>query len=216
MSRFSTYIFDLDGTLIDSAPAILASFRQAFEQTGTAAVRPIESDIIGPPLKETLQLLSGTTDPETIERLSDAFKSAYDGGGLKATTAYEGVDRMLHDLRAAGKSLHIATNKRLHPTRAILDMFGWRDLFDSVYALDMTEPRLPSKAAMIERQLSELSLQAPETAYVGDRAEDGESADANALAFFAATWGYGALTPDELSPGWTLLPDPDAKVLLSA
>lgn len=214
MPRFTTYIFDLDGTLIDSAPAILASFRQAFAQTGTPVERPIESDIIGPPLKETLEMISGTTDAAVIETLTEAFKAAYDGGGLNATTAYAGVDTMLKALKAAGSRLHIATNKRLHPTWKILEMLGWGDLFDTVYALDMTTPRLPTKAAMIARQLADLKLSSADTAYIGDRAEDGESADANALAFFAATWGYGALTPEALRDGWTHLPSPDANILL--
>lgn len=216
MPRFTTYIFDLDGTLIDSAPAILASFRQAFDASGITPVRPIESDIIGPPLTETLQLISGSTDESTISALTDAFKSAYDGGGLNATTAYDGVERMLRDLKGAGRQLHIATNKRLHPTEKILSMLGWRDLFDTVYALDMITPRLPTKAAMIARQLGDLHLDSARTAYIGDRAEDGESADANNLAFFAATWGYGALDADALRPGWMHLPRADAEVLLAA
>jgi len=214
MSRFNHYIFDLDGTLIDSAPAILASFRQAFARTGIPPARPIESGIIGPPLMETLELISGSSDPAAIGALTKAFTDAYDGGGLDATTAYEGVESMLCSLKAAGKHLHIATNKRLHPTGKILEMFGWRDLFDTVYALDMVTPRLPSKAAMIARQLADLSLGPADAVYVGDRREDGESADANGLRFFAATWGYGALTPDALDPGWIHLPRPDAQILL--
>lgn len=214
MSRFSTYIFDLDGTLIDSAPAILASFRQAFERTGIAAVRPIESDIIGPPLKETLECISGSRDAAVIDALTEAFKAAYDGGGLNATTAYEGVEQMLRDLKHAGKHLHIATNKRLFPTEKILEMLGWRPLFDTVYALDMVTPRLPNKAAMIARQLADLQLDSACTAYVGDRLEDGEAAEANALEFFAATWGYGALNPDALKPSWIHLASARAETLL--
>jgi phosphoglycolate phosphatase len=216
MSRFKTLIFDLDGTLIDSAPAILASFRQAFEATGVPARHPITADIIGPPLQETLEILSGTRDSATIARLTEAFKSAYDGGGLRATAAYAGIGPMLEQLRAAGLALHIATNKRQLPTERILEMFGWRPLFSSVYALDMVNPRLPGKAAMIARQLADLNLDRATTAYIGDRREDGESADANGLAFFAATWGYGALTPDSLAPGWMHLPEPDPKRLLEA
>ena len=63
MPRYSHILFDLDGTLIDSAPAILASFRDAFARSGIAPVRAVDESIIGPPLTETLQLLAGTTDP---------------------------------------------------------------------------------------------------------------------------------------------------------
>ena len=87
MARYSHILFDLDGTLIDSAPAILASFQAAFAASGVTPVRPISNDIIGPPLTETLQLLAGNTDATLIARLSEAFKASYDSSGYQATTA---------------------------------------------------------------------------------------------------------------------------------
>ena len=62
MPRYAHVLFDLDGTLIDSAPAILASYRDAFAACGREAVVPIDASIVGPPLVETLQMLAGTTD----------------------------------------------------------------------------------------------------------------------------------------------------------
>ena len=215
MPRYTTFIFDLDGTLIDSAPAILASFRSAFDAAGRSPARAISADIIGPPLTETLQLLSATTDAAVIDALSAHFKAAYDGDGLKQTTAYAGVDEMLRALHGAGRALHIATNKRLHPTRKILAMLGWDALFTTVYALDMVTPRLPGKAAMIGRQLDEQGLDRHSAAYIGDRLEDGEAAAANDLPFFAATWGYGAIDRNALRPGWVHLPAPDPQRLLA-
>lgn len=208
MTRFSTLIFDLDGTLIDSAPAILASFRDAFAAAGLTPACAISPDIIGPPLRETLQLLSGSDDTSTLDTLTEHFKTAYDGEGLKQTAAYDGVGDMLEHLHTRGITLHIATNKRLHPTRRILQMLGWRDWFASVYALDMVSPRLPTKAAMIARQLHEQAIDPKQTAYIGDRREDGEAAASNELPFFAATWGYGSLQPDELQPDWQVATHP--------
>ena len=208
MTRFSTLIFDLDGTLIDSAPAILASFRDAFAAARLTPARAITPDIIGPPLRETLQMLSGHDDAATLDTLTEHFKSAYDGEGLKQTAAYDGVADMLERLHSQGTALHIATNKRLHPTLKILDLLGWRDWFSSVYALDIVTPRLPTKAAMIARQLEEQAIDVQQTAYIGDRREDGDAAAANALPFFAATWGYGSLEPHELQPDWQVATQP--------
>ena len=81
MPRYPHIVFDLDGTLIDSAPAILASFRAAFVHTGIAPAVAIDESVIGPPLTETLQLLSGSDDPALIGRLAEAFKASYDGAG---------------------------------------------------------------------------------------------------------------------------------------
>ena len=202
MPRFRHVLFDLDGTLIDSAPAILASYREAFATARRAPVIAIDESIVGPPLLETLQLLTGTTDAAQIDALAAHFKASYDTSGFRATSAYPGIGEMLGQLTASGCRLSIATNKRLHPTRLILDHLGWSKYFDAVYALDMFEPRLPNKAAMIARLLADHRIERQEAVYIGDRSEDGESADANQLPFFAATWGYGSLVPSEMAPRW--------------
>lgn len=210
MPRYPHILFDLDGTLIDSAPAILASFRDAFAQTGITPVRAIDASVIGPPLTETLQLLSGSGDPALVARLAEAFKASYDGEGYKATAAYAGVGALLAKLAGAGLRLSIATNKRIHPTRLILAHLGWKDFFSHVYALDLFTPRLPDKAAMIGRLLADQAIPKDQAIYIGDRSEDGESADANGLPFIAVTWGYGSLNADEMRSGWRAAARPEA------
>lgn len=210
MPRYQHILFDLDGTLIDSAPAILASFREAFAQTGIAPVRSIDDSIIGPPLKETLQLLADSTDATLIGQLEAAFKASYDSEGYKATAAYAGVGALLAELAGAGLTLSIATNKRIHPTRLILEHLGWLDHFAHIYALDLFTPRLPDKAAMIARLLADRNIPQQAAIYIGDRSEDGESADANALPFIAVTWGYGSLTAAEMRPAWRAAAQPAA------
>ncbi|MCE1181907.1 MAG: HAD hydrolase-like protein [Rhodocyclales bacterium] len=203
-------LFDLDGTLIDSAPAILASFREAFAQTGVVPVRAIDDSIIGPPLKETLQLLAGSSEAGLIGQLEAAFKASYDSEGYKATAAYAGVGDLLAALKAAGLTLSIATNKRIHPTRLILEHLGWLHHFAHIYALDLFTPRLPDKAAMIARLMADQGIAKEAAIYIGDRSEDGESADANGLPFIAVTWGYGSLTPAEMRPDWRAAAQPEA------
>ncbi|OMG56173.1 haloacid dehalogenase [Azonexus hydrophilus] len=210
MPRYPHILFDLDGTLIDSAPAILASFREAFAQTGITPVRAIDASVIGPPLTETLQLLSGSADPALVARLAEAFKASYDSAGYKATAAYAGVGALLAKLAGAGLRLSIATNKRIHPTRLILAHLGWSDFFSHVYALDLFTPRLPDKAAMIGRLLADQAIPKDQAIYIGDRSEDGESADANSLPFIAVTWGYGSLNADEMRNGWQAAAQPEA------
>lgn len=214
MPRYPHILFDLDGTLIDSAPAILASFREAFAQTGVVPVRSIDDSVIGPPLNETLQLLAGSVDPALIGALTEAFKASYDSEGFKATAAYAGVGKMLGELADAGLTLSIATNKRIHPTRLILDHLGWSGHFTHVYALDLFVPRLPGKAAMIGRLLADQGIPVAQAIYIGDRSEDGESADANGLPFIAVTWGYGSLTANEMRAGWRAAAKPDALAAL--
>lgn len=214
MPRHPHIVFDLDGTLVDSAPAILASFREAFAQTGIAPIRSIDESIIGPPLTETLQLLSGSADPARLGELSEAFKASYDSEGYKATAAYAGIGALLAELAAAGQHLSIATNKRILPTRQILAHLGWCGFFTHVYALDLFTPRLPDKAAMIGQLLADQEIPRASAIYIGDRREDGESADANGLPFIAVTWGYGSLTPAEMRDAWRAVARPDALAAL--
>ena len=214
MPRYSQVLFDLDGTLIDSAPAILASYRDAFASTGHRPVIAIDAGIVGPPLLETLRMLAGTCDAAVIDALAAGFKASYDSSGYQATTAYAGVSELLHELAGAGYSLSIATNKRLHPTRLILDFLGWQRCFAHVYALDLFTPRLPDKASMLQRLISDQGIPPATAVYIGDRAEDGLAATANQLPFIAATWGYGSLSPAELAPGWKLASTPQALAAL--
>lgn len=210
MPRYPHVLFDLDGTLIDSAPAILASYREAFAAAGREPVIAIDDGIVGPPLLETLRLLAGTDDVSVIDGLATAFKASYDSTGYRQTAAYAGVDAMLRRLAEVGCVLSIATNKRLLPTRLILDHLGWSRHFAAVYALDLFEPRLPHKAAMIARLLQDRGIARDQAVYVGDRSEDGESADANRLPFIAATWGYGSLGATEMAPHWRAAATPVA------
>ena len=208
MPRYQHILFDLDGTLIDSAPAILASYREAFSRCDVTPARAIDESIVGPPLIETLQLLTASHDKALIERLAEAFKASYDSEGYQQTAAYAGVGEMLAQLRDAGLQLSIATNKRIHPTRLILDHLGWLDHFEHLYALDLFEPRLPDKAAMIARLLADHELPQDASIYIGDRSEDGESADANALPFIAATWGYGSIEAAAMAGHWRAAASP--------
>jgi len=208
MSRYSHVLFDLDGTLIDSAPAIVESYRDAFSSAELTPTVAIDSSIVGPPLLETLEILSGSKDPALIATLADHFKASYDTTGLLQTAAYDGIGAMLAQLQASGLSLSIATNKRIHPTRLILDHLGWTEYFDAIYALDLFQPRLANKAAMIGRLLSDRDIPVSAAIYIGDRAEDGESADANNLSFIATTWGYGSLEQGELLPHWRAASSP--------
>jgi len=211
-------LFDLDGTLIDSAGAILASYRTAFAACGVTPVRAIAPEIVGPPISETLRMLVGDDDPVLVARLTDAFKQSYDTGGLLETLAYPGIADMLRALRATELTLSIATNKRIHPTRLILAHLGWDDLFATVYALDSFSPRLPDKATMIGRLLADQGIEAVRAIYVGDRIEDGEAAEANALPFVAATWGYGNPRTTRMGTRWRTVDTPAAlgRLLLEA
>ena len=143
-------VFDLDGTLIDSAPSILASLRSAFLSLGIAPALKLTPDLIGPPLDQMLRRISGTDDARMIASLSAAYKQDYDTDGYSKAVAFDGVDAMLSALVEKGMPLYIATNKRIEPSIRILCHLGWDRHFVSISALDCFDPPKPDKTALLK------------------------------------------------------------------
>ena len=184
-------LFDLDGTLIDSSPGILASFGRVLAADGLRPAMPLEASLIGPPLAVTLQQVSGIADEARLARLVEAFKQDYDTAGYLATEVFPGVAAGLAQLTAAGSRLFIVTNKRMLPTRKILLSLGLAQHFTGIHTRDETEPMAPSKAAVAGRVIARYSVAPARACFVGDSDEDAAAARENGLVFIHACYGYG-------------------------
>jgi len=206
-------IFDLDGTLIDSSPSILATFRDVLESNKVEPRVVIDSTIIGPPLVDTLRSITGIDDAARLLGLAEAFKFRYDSVGVLQTRAYPGIVDMLDRLRTWGYSLYIATNKRLTPTVRILRNLRLWEYFDAVYTIDIATPPYAGKNAMIAALLSQKNISSESGCYVGDRPEDGFAADANGLAFIAVDWGYGSWSVASRFNHWEIVDKPSMLAL---
>lgn len=203
-------IFDLDGTLIDSAPSILACLAEVVDAAGLELSCPLDSALIGPPLHETLARITGLNTPEMLMPLIESFKERYDTHGLHATLCYPGIKDVLKQLFEHGAVLHLATNKRMLPTRAIIERFGWNTFFTSIYTLDMRPNRHADKMSMLKSQLREQSIDPVRAIYIGDTVADGFAAEGNGLRFIAADWGYGDFHDWSGKRSWSLVMDPQA------
>ena len=189
--RSRHFLFDLDGTLIDSAPSILECYREILNNFSIKPKLPLENNLIGPPLGATLRLISGVSDEKLIAEMTAAFKTHYDTTGVEQSIAYPGIDELLQKLHTQNHKLYIVTNKRIAAARKIIDFLNWPAYFAGVYAQDAFNPSLPSKAAVIGHVLSTHRISKTDALYIGDRIEDGEAAHANGLKFAWVTWGYG-------------------------
>lgn len=188
--RITGVVFDLDGTLIDSAQGILSSFVGAFQRCDLQPSRPLTEDIIGPPLLATLRVLANSDDAQLLGQLAAAFKDTYDTKGYHDTRVYPHVESMLRSLQSAGLPLFIATNKRKVPTDLIIAQLDWRDVFQGVYSLDTPHPPSPNKGALIQHVMRAHGLEPATILYVGDREDDAIAAGHAGTPFFHATWGY--------------------------
>lgn len=206
MKNTPSIVFDLDGTLIDSAPAILAGLEAAFAASEQSLQVQLTTSVIGPPLMATLATLAGTNNPVVLNALADAFREHYDQSGYRQTKAFPGVELMLIGLRSRGHRMYVATNKRIFPTLRIIELLGWDSYFDHVYALDLYQPALETKSALLIQILADQQLDATATIYIGDRDEDGIAASVAGIPFLLAKWGYDCLQTDR----WTTIDRPAA------
>jgi phosphoglycolate phosphatase len=188
--KISHIIFDLDGTLIDSADSILTTFKHAFNSVHIKPYQDLTTDAIGPPLSVTLAQLAGPVNQECLDEIEQLFKAYYDKEGYRQTLAFPGVAEMLEKLASNGWPLYIATNKRISPTRKIISHLGWAAWFCEVYALDSFGPVFADKEELLGYIIQQQNLNPLTTLYIGDRFEDGQAAEFNRMPFVLADWGY--------------------------
>jgi len=187
----NTIIFDLDGTLIDSSLGVLESFEGAFSSLGLEFKKTLDSSIIGPPLMEALEILSGISDKSILDKLAEEFKLHYDLVGYKKTAVFAGVDKMLLDLKlVSGLEIYIATNKRIIPTTKIINLLNWNAVFKGIYSLDSFSPSLASKSELLCNLIDIKKLNQENIIYIGDRLDDKKAAMNNDIKFLFASWGY--------------------------
>ena len=126
MPRYDHVLFDLDGTLIDSAPAILASYRDAFAAAGREAAVPIDASIVGPPLLETLHhaLDLAEYEPFTVanDRCASCLHSDECGTGCRGYAYRYDDDWLLTDPRCAKTEPLDATNPPYFPLCPIMKL----------------------------------------------------------------------------------------------
>jgi phosphoglycolate phosphatase len=191
----SHVLFDLDGTLSDSAPGILGSLRYAFAANGLEPLDAhTERDILGPPFYESLPPLIG--GEERLPAVIDAYRRHYGDGGMFDTSAYAGVRDVAEYLHGAGVTLAVATSKPESYAIPIVEHLGLTRFFATIGG-DELDGSLRTKALVIEKVLGRLGVEpSADVVMVGDRAHDVIGARAHGLRCIGAGWGYGM--PGEL------------------
>lgn len=215
MKRDFTIVFDLDGTLIDSQASILASIKIALEEVGITSVVPLTKDLIGPPLLETLGAICGTRSAAEISMVATRFKEAYDTKGYQYSVRYEGIDDLLGWLHAGGYRICLVTNKRMIPTKKIIDYFDWHRYFSYVYTIDSAGVPFRNKTEAIAALLKESSIDPAHAVYVGDRHDDYEAATNNDMKCLLVQWGYG-LEGQAIQSGNAIKTTTDMKALIQS
>ena len=191
MSAPSAVLFDLDGTLVDSRPGIVAALNATLRQLGEPEV-PEAALVprIGPPIHDTWsELLQRPVDE--VEDVVVAYRERYATLMLDGTSVYPGVVRLLERLSAEGQLMAVATSKAQPMAIALLEHLGLDGFFAAVRG--PVPPSTEEKPATVGRALEALGLAAGTGAVlVGDRHHDVTGGHAHGLAVIGATWGYGS------------------------
>jgi phosphoglycolate phosphatase-like HAD superfamily hydrolase len=181
-------IFDLDGTLTDSAQGIVSSFRHALAEIG--AVVPdgdLASRIVGPPMHHTLNEMG-------LGELADvavaAYRADYTARGWAMNKLFEGIPALLDDLQAAGVRLAVATSKAEPTAQRILTHFGLDEHFEVVAGASVDGSRA-RKADVVAHALAQLHPLPDRVLMVGDRSHDVEGAGEHGIETVVVGWGYG-------------------------
>ncbi|MCW2512859.1 MAG: hypothetical protein JWR11_1901 [Mycobacterium sp.] len=182
-------IFDLDGTLTDSAPGIVASFLHALGEIGAPAPDgDLAGLVVGPPMHQTLTSM-GLGDRAT--EAFTAYRADYTTRGWAMNSLFDGIPDLLTDLRAAGVRLAVATSKNEPTARRIIEHFGIEDHFEVIAGASPDGVR-SAKADVVAHALAQLGPLPERVLMVGDRSHDVEGAAAHGIDTVVVEWGYGA------------------------
>ena len=187
-TELAAVIFDIDGTLLDSADGIVAGFRHALTSVGIAAPddATLRSDL-GPPIEAYFTSL-GMAD-ERLGRAVLAYRTYYLSDGIHRATAYAGVQELLDTLRTQQVPLGTATAKRTDTAEAILAAHGLNGYFAVINGTDATRT---TKTETVADTLVQLGSPDPRrVAMVGDRHSDIVAARECGVFAVGVTWGYG-------------------------
>jgi phosphoglycolate phosphatase-like HAD superfamily hydrolase len=199
-ARPQLVIFDLDGTLTDSAEGIVASFRHALGVIGAAVPDgDLVSMIVGPPMHHTLRRMGLGEQSDTAIA---AYREDYLARGWAMNRPFDEIPALLADLRAAGIRLAVATSKAEPTAHRILAHFGLDDHFEVIAGASVDGLRA-TKAEVVKHALAQLGPLPDRMLMVGDRSHDVEGAAEHGIDTVVVGWGYGSADfdgPDAVVP----------------
>jgi pyrophosphatase PpaX len=197
VSTYDAVIFDLDGTLVDSAPLIRLSFNHAtrtvlgFELPFAEAVPYMIQ-----PLEDQMRALS----EDRWEELCSVYMEHNHEWHERLIRTFEGVPEAVAVLRQSVRSLAVVTSKRRDATETALRDLGMADLFDEVVTYEDTELHKPNPDPILTC-LARLDVRASAGVYVGDTPTDLQAAKAAGVDAAAVAWGFYDLSElAELEP----------------
>lgn len=190
----ATLVFDLDGTLIDTAPDLIRTLNHVLGEAGIPAapenkIRPLISHGARRMLVEGLALVDEQRSDEQLEELFELFLNHYGENVAVESAPYPNLVEMLDAAMQAGANLGVCTNKREGLSRTLLRALGLHDRFKAILGRDTLDVYKPDP-----RHLTETILRCggrlDQTIMIGDSATDVDTAKAAGVPVVAVSFGY--------------------------
>ncbi len=183
-------LFDLDGTLLDSAPDMLATVNRML---GDRARPPVTLADIRPVVSRGARAMASVAFPELdaagVAALVPEFLAVYAEELGRHSAPFDGVEAMLAALEAAGTRWGIVTNKPAYLAARILPQLGWQDRCGVLVGGDSLPERKPHPLPLLHAA-DAIGLAPSACIYVGDDARDIVAARAAGMRSVVALWGY--------------------------
>ncbi|CAG0943164.1 N-acetyl-D-muramate 6-phosphate phosphatase [Gammaproteobacteria bacterium] len=199
-SGLSTVLFDLDGTLLDTAPDMVSALNDLLREE---SARPMPFEVarchVSNGVLGLLRLAFGDVPDDERERLQQRFIDLYSRQLARQTRLFQGMDRVLATLEAAGVPWGVVTNKPGRLTEPLLAALALRRRCAAVVSGDTTPERKPHPQPL-RHALAEIGADARSAVYVGDAARDVSAGRAAGMRTVAALYGY--IPPGEDPQAW--------------
>lgn len=178
------FIFDVDGTIIDTELAMLNSLqRTLLEEKGLTKSHEELRFILGIPGKDSLRMMN----LEPVEELHEIWSAAVLDFSHNVTV-FDGMQETLYQLQHAGRLLGIVTSKIKQSMRDEFDQFNLNDYFNDIIDADDTVEHKPMPEPLL-KSMENLGVQPHESLYIGDSIYDMKAAHAAGMKFALALWG---------------------------
>lgn len=189
--KYDYILFDLDGTLSESAPGIRKCIELTLDKLQKS--HPDLSDyskFIGPPLADTFAGLCGLSQEDTVKALS-IYQDFYKIHGLKANRLYDGIEDLLRDLSESDSKIAVCSSKQQKPADDVCELLGITKYFDAICGSAPDGSR-KEKEEVIPYTVNVLGGKITDkVVMIGDTKFDAKGARLNNVDFIGVHYGYG-------------------------
>ena len=192
------YLFDFDGTLVDSAPDLTRALDRALERAGLPGVGlKLGTQMVGHGAGALVeQAVRHVTHDDSITMKSplchlllSVFLEEYEPICAETSVLYSGATEVIETLKAKGKQVGLVTNKPRRFVELMLPAFRLQDVFDSIVAGDDLPTKKP-EPDMVQKALADLGRAPHEACLIGDSKADLGAAKAAGVTSILVSFGY--------------------------